>query len=126
MGEEFVDRWVLGGVEAVVFFTLWREEDDGGKAFDLILFGIGLVLLGNGFVTARVVELDEDEVLGGFGGEAFLREDFIAHHLAGRAPIGACKLDEDVFIFFFCFGKGGFEIGAPVLIRSCGEGSGEK
>lgn len=117
---------MLGSVEAVVFFSLGIEENDGRKAFDFVFLRIGLVLFGEGFVAAWIVEFDENKVFGGLAGEALLREDILAHHFAGWAPVGASELHEDMFVFFFRLGEGCFEVGAPVFIGRSGESSGEE
>ena len=111
---------MLGGKEAIVLFALRIEENDGGKTLNFILFGIGLVLFGEGLVALRVVEFDENKVFRSLRGEALFGEDILAHHLARGTPIGARELDENAFVFLFRFREGGFQVRGPVFIRSDG------
>lgn len=126
VSQKLVDRGVLGSIETIVFFAFGVEENDCREAFNFVFFGVGLILLGDFFVSARVIEFNEDEVLRGLLGEALFREDVFAHHLAGWAPVGTGEFHEDAFILFLCFGKGGFQVGGPVFVRSAGEGGGEE
>lgn len=122
VGQEFVHGGIFGGEKAVIFFAFGAEENDGGEAFNLILFGVRLVLLSDRLVAAWEIEFDKDEVFGGFFSEALLGKDLFAHHLAGRAPVRAGEFYEDVLVFFFSFTKGGVQICAPVFIGGNGEG----
>lgn len=120
--EEGINAWELGSGEAVEFFAVVTEEDDGRDTLDFVFIENFLVFFVKGIVAPGDVDFNEDEFLGGFGGEGFFGEYFLVHHDAGRAPVGAGELDHDGFFFFLTFGEGRVDVGHPV-VSSCG-GSG--
>lgn len=127
MSEEGVDFGVFGGVESGEFLSAGVEEDDGGEAVDVVFFDDGGVLFFDvlEFLVAGHVDFDEDVVFGGGFDEFLFGEDFLAHHDAWGAPIGAGEFDEDGFVFLFGGFEGFFEVGGPAFEGVSEGGGGE-
>lgn len=113
--EKFFRGRVLGRKKAGELFAFVIEQDHGGITFDFELFRPWLIFLGHCLVSFREVQLDQNEILGCGIDKFFFRENIFAHGDAGRAPVGASKLDQDRFFLFFRLFHSGIKIGGPAI-----------